>query len=262
MAEHWKDDDQADWPNSVSVDLRRGHGRFTGPRQMEVRTPGGGTVRPTARQVVVVAVGTDAALPDLPGLDAVRLWTSREVDERRSRPQPSRRGRWRCGGRGDGHGAQAVACRSVVPDDQRGLASAAGDLQRLRAGAARRSRAYGIPAACASSGSVRRGGREASEGHLRTVPGRRTRRRRAGAFSHSDGFTSSPVGARRRRCAAAHGAPGSAQGGYDRQTRDDPGLFRDAWGRRVEHLTPCRPALASAQPVGVGGYTPRTRTSD
>ncbi|PKW05393.1 dihydrolipoamide dehydrogenase [Streptomyces sp. 1222.5] len=79
MAEHWKDDDQVDWLNSVSVDLIRGHGRFTGPRQVEVRTAEGDTVRLTARQVVVVATGTGAALPDLPGLDAVRPWTSRDA---------------------------------------------------------------------------------------------------------------------------------------------------------------------------------------
>ncbi|WP_432019814.1 dihydrolipoyl dehydrogenase family protein [Streptomyces sp. 1222.5] len=79
MAEHWKDDDQVDWLNSVSVDLIRGHGRFTGPRQVEVRTPEGDTVPLTARQVVVVATGTGAALPDLPGLAAVRPWTSREA---------------------------------------------------------------------------------------------------------------------------------------------------------------------------------------
>ncbi|GGZ19353.1 hypothetical protein GCM10010300_74160 [Streptomyces olivaceoviridis] len=29
MAEHWKDDDQVDWLDSVSVDLIRGHGRLT-----------------------------------------------------------------------------------------------------------------------------------------------------------------------------------------------------------------------------------------
>jgi dihydrolipoamide dehydrogenase len=79
MAEHWKDDDQVDWLNSVSVDLIRGHGRFTGPRQVQVRTADGDTVRLDARQAVVVATGTDAALLDLPGLDAVRPWTSREA---------------------------------------------------------------------------------------------------------------------------------------------------------------------------------------
>ncbi|PWI19366.1 pyridine nucleotide-disulfide oxidoreductase [Streptomyces sp. Act143] len=79
MAEHWKDDDQVDWLDSVSVDLIRGHGRFTGPRQVEVRTSDGDTVQLTARQVVVVATGTGAALPDLPGLDSVRPWTSREA---------------------------------------------------------------------------------------------------------------------------------------------------------------------------------------
>ncbi|MGW2715493.1 dihydrolipoyl dehydrogenase family protein [Streptomyces sp. NPDC001356] len=79
MAEHWKDDDQVDWLESVGVDLIRGHGRLTGEKQVAVETPDGDTVRLTARHAVVVATGTGAALPDLPGLDSVRPWTSREA---------------------------------------------------------------------------------------------------------------------------------------------------------------------------------------
>ncbi|MFD7436404.1 dihydrolipoyl dehydrogenase family protein [Streptomyces sp. NPDC059861] len=76
---HWQDDDQVAWLNSVSVDIVRGHGRLDGPRQVVVTSPDGGTVRLTARHVVAVCTGTRAALPDLPGLDEVRVWTSREA---------------------------------------------------------------------------------------------------------------------------------------------------------------------------------------
>lgn len=76
---HWLDDDQVAWLNSVSVDIVRGHGRLDGPRQVVVTTPDGGTVRLTARHVVAVCTGTHAALPDLPGLDEVRVWTSRDA---------------------------------------------------------------------------------------------------------------------------------------------------------------------------------------
>ncbi|MFI8306652.1 dihydrolipoyl dehydrogenase family protein [Streptomyces sp. NPDC085927] len=76
---HWQDDNQVGWLDSVSVDLIRGHGRLDGPRQVAVRTPDGDTVLLTARHVVAVCTGTGAAVPDIPGLDAVRPWTSREA---------------------------------------------------------------------------------------------------------------------------------------------------------------------------------------
>ncbi|MGW3246472.1 dihydrolipoyl dehydrogenase family protein [Streptomyces sp. NPDC001070] len=79
MASYWKDADQVDWLNSVSVDLIRGHGRLDGPRKVRVQTPDGETVRLTARHAVAVSTGTSAALPDVPGLDTVRPWTSREA---------------------------------------------------------------------------------------------------------------------------------------------------------------------------------------
>lgn len=79
LSAHWKDDDQVEWLDSVSVDLVRGHGRLDGPRQVEVDTPDGGTVRLTARHAVVVATGTTTLLPDLPGLAEVRPWTNREA---------------------------------------------------------------------------------------------------------------------------------------------------------------------------------------
>ncbi|WP_329140736.1 NAD(P)/FAD-dependent oxidoreductase [Streptomyces sp. NBC_01476] len=79
IVRHWQDDDQVDWLTSVSVDVVRGHGRLDGPRQVAVRTPDGGTVRLTARHTVAVCTGTDPALPDLPGLDAVIPWVSRDA---------------------------------------------------------------------------------------------------------------------------------------------------------------------------------------
>ncbi|WP_431961502.1 dihydrolipoyl dehydrogenase family protein [Actinacidiphila sp. bgisy160] len=79
MSSYWKDEDQVDWLNSVSVDLIRGHGRLTGPKQVAVRSAEGDTIALTARHAVAVSTGTRAALPPIPGLDAVRPWTSREA---------------------------------------------------------------------------------------------------------------------------------------------------------------------------------------
>ncbi|MCX4429917.1 NAD(P)/FAD-dependent oxidoreductase [Streptomyces mirabilis] len=79
MSSYWKDEDQVDWLNSVNVDLIRGHGRLTGPKQVTVQTPEGDTVHLTARHAVAVSTGTRAALPPIPGYDTVRPWTSREA---------------------------------------------------------------------------------------------------------------------------------------------------------------------------------------
>ena len=79
MSSYWKDEDQVDWLDSVNVDLIRGHGRLTGPKQVAVQTPDGETIALTARHAVAVSTGTRAALPPIPGLDTVRPWTSREA---------------------------------------------------------------------------------------------------------------------------------------------------------------------------------------
>ncbi|WP_326624101.1 MULTISPECIES: dihydrolipoyl dehydrogenase family protein [unclassified Streptomyces] len=79
MSSYWKDEDQVDWLDSVDVDLIRGHGRLTGPKQVAVQTPDGETVALTVRHAVVVSTGTGTALPPIPGLDTVRPWTSREA---------------------------------------------------------------------------------------------------------------------------------------------------------------------------------------
>ncbi len=86
MAAYWRDDDQVDWLESVSVDLVRGHGRLDGPRQVVVETADGGTVRLTAREAVCVCTGTVTAFPELPGLEAVRPWTNRDATAARHVP--------------------------------------------------------------------------------------------------------------------------------------------------------------------------------
>ncbi|GGR84365.1 oxidoreductase [Streptomyces humidus] len=77
----WTDDGQVDWIKSIGADLYRGQGRLTGPRTVSV-----GDRVLTARHAVVVATGTRAALPALPGLAEVRPWTSREATSAQAAP--------------------------------------------------------------------------------------------------------------------------------------------------------------------------------
>ncbi|MET7782337.1 NAD(P)/FAD-dependent oxidoreductase [Streptomyces mirabilis] len=75
----WKDDGQVGWLDGIGADLYRGHGRLAGPRKVTVDGPDGERQVLTARHAVAVCTGTRALLPDLPGLDQVRPWTSREA---------------------------------------------------------------------------------------------------------------------------------------------------------------------------------------
>ncbi|MFB9348745.1 dihydrolipoyl dehydrogenase family protein [Streptomyces heliomycini] len=84
----WKDDGQVRWLEGTGADLYRGRGRLTGPRTVTVTVTGaaGGRRVLTARHAVAVCTGSRARLPDLPGLDEVRPWTSREATGAQSAP--------------------------------------------------------------------------------------------------------------------------------------------------------------------------------
>lgn len=77
MSGDWDDEGQVEWLKLAGVELLRGHGRLVGPRKVVVHTPEGVTVRLQARHAVALCTGSRAALPDLPGLDDLRPWTSR-----------------------------------------------------------------------------------------------------------------------------------------------------------------------------------------
>lgn len=71
---HWDDQGQVEWVAGAGIELLRGHARITGERQVTVD----GTVF-TATHAVAVTVGSDAMLPDIPGLADSATWTSRDA---------------------------------------------------------------------------------------------------------------------------------------------------------------------------------------
>ncbi|MBT2477446.1 NAD(P)/FAD-dependent oxidoreductase [Streptomyces sp. ISL-94] len=75
----WKDDGQADWLDSIGAHLYRGHGRLYGIRKVSVTSPEGEHHVLSARHAVVVATGSRAVIPALPGITGARPWTSREA---------------------------------------------------------------------------------------------------------------------------------------------------------------------------------------
>ncbi|MEW2582525.1 dihydrolipoyl dehydrogenase family protein [Streptomyces virginiae] len=82
----WKDQGQIDWLDSIGVDVHRGHGRLFGVRKVAVTSPEGEHQVLSARHAVVVATGTRAVVPDLPGIADARPWTSREATSARQAP--------------------------------------------------------------------------------------------------------------------------------------------------------------------------------
>jgi pyruvate/2-oxoglutarate dehydrogenase complex dihydrolipoamide dehydrogenase (E3) component len=68
------DASQLGWLDERGVTLIRGHGRIAGERCVSV-----GDRRYEAGSAVVVAVGSAAAIPPIPGLAEARPWTNREV---------------------------------------------------------------------------------------------------------------------------------------------------------------------------------------
>ncbi|MET8202694.1 dihydrolipoyl dehydrogenase family protein [Micromonospora taraxaci] len=86
FASHWKDDGQVSWLESAGIALHRGQGRIVSTRVVEVTDADGATARLTARHAVVVATGSSALLPDIPGLREAAPWSSREAASARSVP--------------------------------------------------------------------------------------------------------------------------------------------------------------------------------
>ena len=76
---HHDDKYQVQWANDTGIGVVRGHGRLAGPKQVEVTGADGAIRIITARHAVVLATGTTASVPDLPGLRAALPWTSRDV---------------------------------------------------------------------------------------------------------------------------------------------------------------------------------------
>jgi pyruvate/2-oxoglutarate dehydrogenase complex dihydrolipoamide dehydrogenase (E3) component len=81
------DTGQVQWLDSAGVEFVRGHGRLAGARTVEVTTPEGDTRTLTADHAVVLATGTIATVPPLPGLREAHPWTSREVTNAEKAPR-------------------------------------------------------------------------------------------------------------------------------------------------------------------------------
>ena len=70
---NWQDDGQVKWVEDTGIELIRGHGWITAPRQVEVAGKDGNSYALTARHAVVVATGSTPNQPPVEGLSRRRV---------------------------------------------------------------------------------------------------------------------------------------------------------------------------------------------
>ena len=76
---HRDDSSQVQWATGANIDVVRGRARLAGERRIEVTAADGSVRTLHAREAIVLATGTTAAIPPVPGLREALPWTSRDV---------------------------------------------------------------------------------------------------------------------------------------------------------------------------------------
>ncbi|HKU36301.1 MAG TPA: NAD(P)/FAD-dependent oxidoreductase [Paenarthrobacter sp.] len=74
---NWQDGSQAEWLDSAGIELIRGRGRITGPREVQVDGLDGNSYALKAHYAVVIATGSTPTIPGIEGLSDVPFWTTR-----------------------------------------------------------------------------------------------------------------------------------------------------------------------------------------
>lgn len=87
VATHWDDSGQVKWLQGIGVDLIRGIGRIQGERTVEVEDNDGNRTTYEVSQAVVIATGTVAAIPPVPGLRQIRIWDNRQITAAKEVPE-------------------------------------------------------------------------------------------------------------------------------------------------------------------------------
>jgi pyruvate/2-oxoglutarate dehydrogenase complex dihydrolipoamide dehydrogenase (E3) component len=87
MTSNWSDHTQTPWLESEGIELVRGHGRLAGERVVEVDLKDeAGNRRLTATRAVVVACGSTATIPPIPGLAEARPWDNIDITSAKELP--------------------------------------------------------------------------------------------------------------------------------------------------------------------------------
>ena len=84
---NWQDGSQVEWLDSAGIELIRGRGRITGPREVQVDGLDGNSYALKAHHAVVIATGSIPTVPDIDGLKDVPFWTTRSATAAKEVPK-------------------------------------------------------------------------------------------------------------------------------------------------------------------------------
>jgi pyruvate/2-oxoglutarate dehydrogenase complex dihydrolipoamide dehydrogenase (E3) component len=87
MTSSWDDAGQVPWLEDKKIELLRGTGRITGVRTVQVTAADGSVRTITARKAVVLATGTSALVPPIPGLAEAHGWDNRGITSAKELPR-------------------------------------------------------------------------------------------------------------------------------------------------------------------------------
>jgi dihydrolipoamide dehydrogenase len=88
MTSDWSDRTQTPWLDSEGIELVRGHGRLAGERTVDVElNDGSGSRTLKVRKAVVVATGSFAFLPPIPGLADAKPWDNMNITATKELPR-------------------------------------------------------------------------------------------------------------------------------------------------------------------------------
>lgn len=87
MTGDWNDAGQLPWLDGKGIELVRGTGRLTGRHTVEAAQRDGTIRQITARRAVVLATGTGAVIPPIPGLREIKPWDNRDVTSAKELPR-------------------------------------------------------------------------------------------------------------------------------------------------------------------------------
>jgi pyruvate/2-oxoglutarate dehydrogenase complex dihydrolipoamide dehydrogenase (E3) component len=86
FVDDWHDEGEVQGVQGTGAGFERGQARITGVKQVSVTTANGDVKHLTAKHAVVVCSGSDAYVPDVPGLRELKPWTNREATSARRVP--------------------------------------------------------------------------------------------------------------------------------------------------------------------------------
>jgi dihydrolipoamide dehydrogenase len=86
MVSSYSDEGQLPWLADNGISLLRGVGQLTGERTVQVTSAAATTTTLTARHAIVLATGTSAAMPPIPGLRDAQPWDNRTITAAKDLP--------------------------------------------------------------------------------------------------------------------------------------------------------------------------------